>query len=421
MYTIIIGGIIVRIIKPEGTNMMGKILKFNPAQVLSIGFLILIFVGALLLMLPISTNDGHELSFIDAIFEATSAVCVTGLVVVDTGTTFTVFGQCVLLFLIQTGGLGFMTIGVIIAIFLGKNIGLKGRLMIQESLNQLSLEGMVRLVKFIIFFTFLFEAIGALFLAIRWTTDFGFPTSIYYGIFHSISAFNNAGFDIMGDYRSITGYAGDFTVVFILTSLLLIGGLGYEDAPLHALRGAHRAVQGGLDDGGEDRLGQVVLEHVRMRTVHEAAAQGQEGPAGELAHAARAGARDGLDRRQRSGAGCVMRAGPVRVGPVVLEGPGVVAQRDGHDLGPDPGHGAEQRTLRHLLGQGEGVRHGTDLRVAEGVGDGRVPAVVSDVCVQVGAGGSGGRRGRASPPGSARGVRGTTARGRTPPDGGGAP
>lgn len=129
-----------------------------------------------------------------------SAVCVTGLVVVDTGTTFTVFGQCVLLFLIQTGGLGFMTIGVIIAIFLGKNIGLKGRLMIQESLNQLSLEGMVRLVKFIIFFTFLFEAIGALFLAIRWTTDFGFPTSIYYGIFHSISAFNNAGFDIMGDY-----------------------------------------------------------------------------------------------------------------------------------------------------------------------------------------------------------------------------
>ncbi|MGG0741130.1 TrkH family potassium uptake protein [Niallia taxi] len=206
---------------------MGKLLKFNPAQILSIGFLTLIFVGALLLMLPISTNDGHELSFIDAVFEATSSVCVTGLVVVDTGTTFTVFGQCILLFLIQTGGLGFMTIGVIIAIFLGKNIGLKGRLMIQESLNQLTLEGMVRLVKFIILFTVLFEAIGALFLAIRWSVDFGFSTSIYYGIFHSISAFNNAGFDIMGDYRSITDYAGDFTVVFILTSLLLIGGLGY--------------------------------------------------------------------------------------------------------------------------------------------------------------------------------------------------
>ncbi|MGG4470727.1 TrkH family potassium uptake protein [Paenibacillus alvei] len=214
-----------RITKRKGNK--GKLIKFNPAQILSIGFLTLIFIGALLLMLPISTNDGHELSFLDAIFEATSAVCVTGLVVVDTGTTFTVFGQCVLLFLIQTGGLGFMTVGVVIAIFLGKNIGLKGRLMIQESLNQLSLEGMVRLVKFILLFTLLFEAIGALFLSIRWSVDLGFPTSIYYGIFHSISAFNNAGFDIMGDYRSITGYAGDFTVVFILTSLLLIGGLGY--------------------------------------------------------------------------------------------------------------------------------------------------------------------------------------------------
>jgi len=204
-----------------------RLLKFNPAQTLSIGFLTLIFIGAFLLMLPISTNDGHELSFINALFEATSAVCVTGLVVVDTGTTFTVFGQCVLLLLIQTGGLGFMTIGVIIAIFLGKNIGLKGRLMIQESLNQLSLEGMVRLVKFILLFTLLFEAIGAAFLTIRWSTDFGFPSAIYYGIFHSISAFNNAGFDIMGDYKSITEYAGDFTVVFILTSLLLIGGIGY--------------------------------------------------------------------------------------------------------------------------------------------------------------------------------------------------
>lgn len=214
-----------RITKREGN--MGKLIKFNPAQILSIGFLTLIFIGALLLMLPISTNDGHELSFLDAIFEATSAVCVTGLVVVDTGTTFTIFGQCVLLFLIQTGGLGFMTVGVVIAIFLGKNIGLKGRLMIQESLNQLSLEGMVRLVKFILLFTLLFEAIGALFLSIRWSVDLGFPTSIYYGIFHSISAFNNAGFDIMGDYRSITSYAGDFIVVFILTSLLLIGGLGY--------------------------------------------------------------------------------------------------------------------------------------------------------------------------------------------------
>ena len=205
----------------------GKWVKLNPARILAIGFLSLILIGTFLLMLPISTNEGNELSFIDALFEATSAVCVTGLVVVDTGTTFTVFGEMVLLFLIQIGGLGFMTIGVIIAIFLGKNIGLKGRLVIQESLNQLSLEGMVRLVKFVLIFTLIIEGLGAVVLSIRWANEFGFPQSIYYGIFHSISAFNNAGFDIMGDFRSMTEYVGDFTIITTLSSLLIIGGIGY--------------------------------------------------------------------------------------------------------------------------------------------------------------------------------------------------
>ena len=204
-----------------------KWIKLNPTRILAIGFLSLILIGTILLMLPISTNEGHELSFIDALFEATSAVCVTGLVVVDTETTFTVFGEMVLLFLIQIGGLGFMTIGVIIAIFLGKNIGLKGRLLIQESLNQLSLEGMVRLVKFVLIFTFIIEGIGAVVLSVRWANEFGFPQSIYYGIFHSISAFNNAGFDILGDFRSMTEYVGDFTIITTLSSLLIIGGIGY--------------------------------------------------------------------------------------------------------------------------------------------------------------------------------------------------
>lgn len=158
-------------------------IKMNPAQMLSVGFLILIGVGTLLLMLPFATKDRHHLSFIDALFEATSAVCVTGLVVVDTQTTFTVFGQIVLMVLIQIGGLGFMTFGVLIAIMLGKNIGLKGRLMIQESLNQLSIEGMVRLVKFVVGFTLIAEMIGALILAIRWSSDFGFPA-------HCIMAFS---------------------------------------------------------------------------------------------------------------------------------------------------------------------------------------------------------------------------------------
>ncbi|WP_163183046.1 TrkH family potassium uptake protein [Neobacillus sedimentimangrovi] len=178
-------------------------------------------------MLPFATKDRHHLSFIDALFEATSAVCVTGLVVVDTQSTFTLFGQIVLMVLIQIGGLGFMTVAILIALFLGKNIGLKGRLMIQESLNQLSLEGMVRLVKFVVFFTLLIEGLGAVILAIRWSSDFGFPQSIFYGIFHSISAFNNAGFDIMGGFKSITGYVGDVTVILTLSSLLIIGGIGY--------------------------------------------------------------------------------------------------------------------------------------------------------------------------------------------------
>ncbi|EWG11265.1 TrkH family potassium uptake protein [Cytobacillus firmus] len=202
-------------------------IRMNPAQALSVGFLILIAIGTLLLMLPFSTSDRHHLSFIDALFEATSAVCVTGLVVVDTQTTFTVFGQVVLMALIQIGGLGFMTFGVLIAIMLGKNIGLKGRLMIQESLNQLTIEGMVRLVKFVVAFTLIVEAIGAIILAVRWAEDFGFPQSLYYGAFHSVSAFNNAGFDIMGDFSSVTGYVGDFTVIMTLSSLFIIGGIGY--------------------------------------------------------------------------------------------------------------------------------------------------------------------------------------------------
>jgi trk system potassium uptake protein len=204
-----------------------KWIKINPAQTLSLGFLCLIAIGTLLLMIPFATKDRHHLSFIDALFEATSAVCVTGLVVVDTETTFTLFGQTVLMVLIQVGGLGFMTFGIIIALFLGKNIGLKGRLMIQESLNQLSIEGMVRLVKFVVGFTFLIEAIGAVILSIRFLNDFDIPKAIYYGIFHSISAFNNAGFDLMGEFRSLTGYLGDSTIIMTLSSLLIIGGIGY--------------------------------------------------------------------------------------------------------------------------------------------------------------------------------------------------
>lgn len=210
-----------------GIHKFNKLIKINPAQTLSLGFLCLILIGTLLLMIPGATKDRHHLSFVDALFEATSAVCVTGLVVVDTETTFTTFGQVILLSLIQIGGLGFMTFGILIALFLGRHIGLKSRLMIQESFNQISLEGMVRLIKFILIFTFVIEGIGALILAIRWSSDFGFPKAIFYGFFHSISSFNNAGFDLMGNFRSVTNYVGDTTIILTLSSLFIIGGIGY--------------------------------------------------------------------------------------------------------------------------------------------------------------------------------------------------
>jgi trk system potassium uptake protein TrkH len=204
-----------------------KWVTIKPAQMLALGFLALIALGTMLLMLPMATKDRHQLSFIDALFEATSAVCVTGLVVVDTHTTFTMFGQIVLMVLIQVGGLGFMTTGVFIAILLGKNIGLKNRIMIQESLNQLSLSGLVRLVKFIVAFTLIVEGIGTVVLGVYWSDEMGWAQAFYYGLFHSVSAFNNAGFDLMGGFSSLTGFVGDTTIMLTISSLFIIGGIGF--------------------------------------------------------------------------------------------------------------------------------------------------------------------------------------------------
>jgi len=201
--------------------------RFNPPQILAIGFLGIILIGALLLMLPISTYPGQRLSIINALFESTSAVCVTGLVVTDTATTFTIFGEIVLLVLIQLGGLGFMTFGVLVALMLGKKIGLTERLLVQSSLNQFSLSGIIALVKLILISTLIIEAIAALLLAFSWSREMGWGQAVYYGIFHSISAFNNAGFDITGDYRSLTNEVGNLPVNLIISGLFILGGLGF--------------------------------------------------------------------------------------------------------------------------------------------------------------------------------------------------
>lgn len=204
----------------------GNLIKLHPAQILVVGFATLIFIGTLLLMLPIATyEEGQGLNFIDALFEATSAVCVTGLVVVDTGSTFTVFGEIVLLILIQVGGWGFMTTGIFMFIILGKKIGLKERLLLQDSLNVFSLAGVVQLVKKIILITLTVEMIGAIALSIRWSLEMPVGTAIYYGIFHSISAFNNAGFGLEPD--NLSKWVGDPTVNIAITFLFISGGIGF--------------------------------------------------------------------------------------------------------------------------------------------------------------------------------------------------
>lgn len=209
--------------------MKKKRFDWPTTRILTLGFALIIFLGALLLLLPIASRDGNT-SFLDALFTATSATCVTGLVVADTYQNWTLFGQLVILALIQIGGLGFMTIGVYISVLLKKKIGLKERENIHESVSTLEIAGVVRLVRFIIRGTFTFEVVGALLLAIRFIPTKGWLKGLYFGIFHSVSAFCNAGFDLMGDtqaYSSFMGYENDVVINLTLMTLIIIGGIGF--------------------------------------------------------------------------------------------------------------------------------------------------------------------------------------------------
>lgn len=199
-------------------------------QLIALGFLLLILCGALLLMLPISSRSNTVTPFTTTLFTAASATCVTGLILVDTYTHWSTFGQLVLLTLIQIGGLGFITIGTAVSLLLGRKIGLKQRGWIKESFNVLDIGGVVRLIRLVLKGTLLFEGIGAILLSIRFYPRMGLAQSIYYGIFHSVSAFCNAGFDLMGKYEpfsSFTLYYNDPVVTFTLCALILIGGLGF--------------------------------------------------------------------------------------------------------------------------------------------------------------------------------------------------
>ncbi len=201
--------------------------KLTPARVFVLGFFAIILIGAILLSMPFVTVAGKSIGFINALFTATSAVCVTGLVVADTGTFWNMGGQIIILILIQIGGLGFMTMASLAALIVGKRISLQSRLMMQESLNAINISGVVRLTKSVVRLTFLIESLGAVFLAFRFVPLYGWGKGIYISIFHAISAFCNAGFDIMGNFTSLTAYVDDPLVVLTISALIILGGIGF--------------------------------------------------------------------------------------------------------------------------------------------------------------------------------------------------
>ncbi len=204
--------------------------KLTYTQLSAIAFIFIILFGAVLLCLPISSKQGEFTPFIDALFTSSSATCVTGLVVYDTFSHYSLFGQIVILILIQIGGLGFMIIATLFSLMLRRKIGLRQRGLLKESVNTINIGGVVKLAKHIIIGTALIELSGAVILAVRFYPEMGFTRSIYNGIFHSVSAFCNAGFDLMGYFNpgsSLTRYSGDIVINLVIMALIIIGGLGF--------------------------------------------------------------------------------------------------------------------------------------------------------------------------------------------------
>lgn len=202
-----------------------KTSQLSGVQILALGFAIVILIGAVILTLPISSKSGNATNFLDSLFTATSAVCVTGLVTLDTGTYWNEFGQVVIMLLIEVGGLGFMAFTTLLAILLRRRITLRDRLIMQEAMNTFSIQGLVKMVERIVLFTVLVQIIGGVLLATQFIKDYGFLKGLYFGIFHSVSAFCNAGFDLFGGYSSVTSYSTN-AIVLITLSIIIIG-LGF--------------------------------------------------------------------------------------------------------------------------------------------------------------------------------------------------
>lgn len=216
--------------------------RFSSSQIIIMGFAALILLGSFLLMLPFSTQNGRGATFTDALFTATSAVCVTGLVVQDTATYWSSFGQAVIITMIQIGGMGVVTVAIAITTLSGKQISLKQRSTMQEAISAHKVGGIVRLTGFIIRMTVIFELLGAVLLAPAFCREFGIAKGIWYAVFHSISAFCNAGFDLMGvksHFSSLSFFADHTAVNIIVMALIVTGGIGFmtwDDIKTHKHR-----------------------------------------------------------------------------------------------------------------------------------------------------------------------------------------
>ena len=197
-------------------------------KALVLGFGGMISLGTVLLGLPAAAANGQPLAFIDALFTATSAVSLTGLTVVETGTRFSSFGHAVILILAEVGGIGFAAMAVIISVLIGRRVGLRERMLVQESLGQVKLQGMVRLALDILVLTLVAQAIGAALLWLRWQAELGAARAAWFAVFHSVSAFTNLGFDLFGQFgqQSLHGYRADLLVNLVIAGLIVLGSLG---------------------------------------------------------------------------------------------------------------------------------------------------------------------------------------------------
>ena len=201
--------------------------KLSASRIIALGFALAILTGSILLMLPCSVRPGVHLEYIDSLYTSTSAVCVTGLVSVDAKDTFTPLGQFFLAMLIQIGGLGVTAIGAGIIIAMGKKVNMKGRSLIRDALNVDSGKGMIIFIRDIFMTTVFFELVGAMLSYIVFSKDYPPVEALGISLFHSIAAFNNSGFDILGNYRSLTGYYDNFTLNIITCVLIFFGGIGF--------------------------------------------------------------------------------------------------------------------------------------------------------------------------------------------------